>query len=105
MNLICEVAEDVEIDQALEECNPRPHEMSAQLDGNDLKIVKATSEGVFDFRAGPASMIASANSRFRAVAGGTWVGPMALPVGQHILRFEARSDDLELDVTYNLTVE
>ncbi len=105
MNLICEADGGGTTEDALEDCDPRPQNMSAHLDGKALKIVRATSEGAFTFMPGPASMVSSTSEPFEAVAGGAWVGPMDLTAGDHVLRFEAASADFELDVTYHLTVK
>lgn len=105
MNLICEVPPGGGVQDALDECDPRPETMSAQIDGKGLTIVEATSEGAFTFTAGSHSVIGTPGERFEAVAGGTWVGPMNLTAGDHVLSFEATSVDFDLDVTYHLTVE
>jgi hypothetical protein len=105
MNLICEVVEGADVGRALDECAPQARVASASLDDVELEIVSLTSEGSFAFEAGPTSVIALPNSRFEAVAGGQWVGPVALTSGRHVLRFAAQSDDIELEVTYQLTVQ
>lgn len=105
INLMCEVVEGAKVERALEECDQRAIETSASLDGNELEIVPMTSEGSFAFEAGPRSVIAVPNSRFDAVAGGEWVGPVLIPSGRHVLRFAARSEDFQLEVTYELMVQ
>jgi len=104
MNQMLEVLDADLVEQALEECDPRPLKTSADLDGDQLKIDTATSEGAFRFSAGPDSLIATPNSDFLAVACGDWVGPLDLSPGEHLLRFTANSEDFALDVTYRLVV-
>lgn len=105
MNTICEIAEQETVEAALAACDPQPKQMSAQLDGKNLEIVRATSEGAFAFTAGPESMIANPGDQFDAVASGHWIGPVDVAAGEHVLRFEAASDRFEIEVTYNLIVE
>lgn len=103
MNLMCEVRGARVSQRTLDSCTPRPRRSSATLDGEPLTIETATSEGSFPFEAGPSSQIASPGA-FLAVAGGTWVGPLTVDPGSHVLHFAARSDTFALAVTYHLTV-
>ncbi len=104
MSSICEVEPGVDVGRALKNCDLDPQKLTAELDGEKLKIERATSERSFVFQAGSRSMIADSNARFQAVAWGEWVGPLPLSEGKHVLRFAASSGNFDLAVTYRLIV-
>jgi hypothetical protein len=95
INSICrprDGVEDLSDVQIRRNCSMSRRSVSAELDGRPLTITEETSGGIFTYGFAPAA------------AWGEWVGPLELSTGRHVLRFAAHSDEIDLAVTYDLTV-
>jgi hypothetical protein len=76
---------------------------SATLDDAPLQAHVDTSRGVFAMDPVSGSRVFGV-SPLGYVATGSWVGPIDLPVGEHLLRINGKSGSLTVDVTYRLTI-
>lgn len=103
LNQICLADKSQETTRALNDCSSAADTQSASLDGNPLVVEEATSEGVFTFET-RSGTVGFPPGRHGAVASGLWVGPLAVPAGDHTLKFSGRAGSFELDVTYRLKV-
>jgi hypothetical protein len=101
LNQVCEVTGGAR--QAKADCRVPVDTTEATLDGRALPVRQAVT-GPFDLEVPDGSVIGFPAGTARAVSWGSWVGPVDVPDGQHVLELTGRAGDFSVQVRYRLEV-
>jgi hypothetical protein len=103
LNTVCPVSASDDFAEVLPDCTMAADEAWAELDGKRLTVQNETSRGIFSMAPSDGSTLVDGASG-DYIAAGSWVGPLAVPAGDHQLQIHSLSGTFAVDVTYKLTV-